>query len=95
MFQKLSMPAMETPLFWETALKNAGTRDFVFRNLSHDALNNLRRSGNDLFEIMALSVHKMMSVFKRYNQITEEGTDIEKMATLQERQRDQDGCSIG
>jgi hypothetical protein len=35
-------------------------------------LNNLRRAGNDFFQIMALSGHKTMSVFKRYNLVTEE-----------------------
>lgn len=57
---------------WKTALKNAGIIDFVFHDLRHCALNNLRRSGNDYFEIMALSGHKTMSCFKRYNLVTED-----------------------
>ena len=57
---------------WKTALKNAGIKDFVFHDLRHCALNNLRRSGNDFFQIMALSGHKTISVFKRYNLVTEE-----------------------
>jgi hypothetical protein len=35
-------------------------------------LNNLRKAGNDFFQIMALSGHKTISVFKRYNLVTEE-----------------------
>jgi integrase len=57
---------------WKTALKNAGIKDFVFHDLRHCALNNLRRAGNDFFQVMALSGHKTMSVFKRYNLVTEE-----------------------
>jgi len=55
-----------------TACETAGLKDFVFHDLRHCALNNLRRSGNDFFEIMALSGHKTMSCFKRYNLVTED-----------------------
>jgi integrase len=65
-------PFYEFKRSWKTALKNAGIKDFVFHDLRHCALNNLRRSGNDFFEIMALSGHKTMSCFKRYNLVTEE-----------------------
>ncbi len=65
-------PFTEFKRSWRTALKNAGIADFVFHDLRHCALNNLRRSGNDSFQIMALSGHKTMSVFKRYNLVTEE-----------------------
>jgi integrase len=57
---------------WKTALKNAGITDFVFHDLRHCALNNLRKEGNDFFQIMALSGHKTMSCFKRYNLVTED-----------------------
>jgi integrase len=57
---------------FSTACKNAGLQDFTFHDLRHCALNNLRRSGNDFFEIMALSGHKTMSCFKRYNLVTED-----------------------
>ena len=50
----------------------AGIQDFVFHDLRRCALNNLRRSGNDFFEIMALSGHKTMSCFKRYHLVTED-----------------------
>ncbi len=65
-------PFNEFKRSWKTALKNAGIKDFVFHDLRHCALNNLRRSGNDFFQIMALSGHKTMSVFKRYNLVTED-----------------------
>ena len=32
---------------------------------------NLRLAGNDYFKIMSMSGHKTMSVFKRYNLVTE------------------------
>jgi hypothetical protein len=35
-------------------------------------MNNLRKAGNDYFRIMAMSGHKTISVFKRYNPVTEE-----------------------
>ena len=35
-------------------------------------MNNLRKAGNDFPQIMALSGHKTISVFKRYNLVTEE-----------------------
>ncbi len=65
-------PFNEFKRSWKTALRNAGINDFRFHDLRHCALNNLRRAGNDFFEIMALSGHKTMSCFKRYNLVTEE-----------------------
>ena len=44
----------------------------TFHDLRHCAINNLRLAGNDSFEIMAMSGHTTMSVFKRYNLVTEE-----------------------
>jgi integrase len=65
-------PFNEFKRSWKTALKNAGIEDFVFHDLRHCALNNLRKAGNDFFQVMALSGHKTMSVFKRYNLVTED-----------------------
>ena len=65
-------PFNEFKRSWKTALKNAGITDFTFHNTRHCALNNLRKAGNDFFQIMALSGHKTMSAFKRYNLVTEE-----------------------
>lgn len=71
-FLKDGQPFDEFKRSFATACRNAGIQDFVFHDLRHCALNNLRRSGNDFFEIMALSGHKTMSCFKRYNLVTEE-----------------------
>ncbi len=57
---------------FKKACKNAGIMDFTFHDLRHCALNNLRLAGNDYFKIMALSGHRTMSCFKRYNLVTEE-----------------------
>jgi integrase len=57
---------------YKTACKNAGLGDFTFHDLRHCAINNLRLAGNDFFEIMAMSGHSTMSVFERYNLVTEE-----------------------
>jgi integrase len=57
---------------FESACERARIEDFTFHDLRHCALNNLRKAGNDYFKIMALSGHKTMSCFKRYNLVTEE-----------------------
>jgi integrase len=57
---------------FKTACHRAGLKDFTFHDLRHCALNNLRKEGNDFFQIMALSGHKTMACFKRYNLVTDE-----------------------
>jgi len=57
---------------FRAACKKAGLEDFTFHDLRHCAINNLRLAGNDFFRIMAISGHKTMSVFKRYNLVTED-----------------------
>jgi integrase len=57
---------------FKAACKRAGIENFTFHDLRHCALNNLRKAENDYFKIMAMSGHKTMSVFKRYNLVTEE-----------------------
>jgi len=57
---------------FRTACQEAGIADFTFHDLRHCAINNLRLAGNDFFQIMALSGHRTMNVFKRYNTVTEE-----------------------
>jgi integrase len=71
-FLRDGQPFDEFKRSFTTACRNAGIKNFVFHDLRHCALNNLRRSGNDFFEIMALSGHKTMSCFKRYNLVTED-----------------------
>ena len=57
---------------FQAACKRAGLEDFTFHDLRHCAINKLRLAGNDFFKIMAISGHKTMSVFKRYNLVTED-----------------------
>ena len=57
---------------FQSACKKAKIENFTFHDLPHCALNNLRKAGNDFFQIMAMSRHKTISVFKRYNLVTEE-----------------------
>ena len=62
---------------FRSACDKAGISDFTFHDLRHCALNNLRLAGNDYFRIMALSGHRTMSCFKRYNLVTE--TELSKI----------------
>ncbi len=57
---------------FNTAKKLAGIEDFTFHDLRHTAINNFRLAGHDFFRIMAVSGHKTMTVFKRYNTVSEE-----------------------
>ena len=63
---------MGIPDAYQRACRKAGLADFTFHDLRHCAINNLRLAGNDFFEIMAMSGHTTMSVFKRYNLVTEQ-----------------------
>jgi integrase len=71
-FLKNGKPFDEIKRSFGTACRKAGLEDFTFHDLRHCALNNLRLAENDYFRIMAVSGHKTMSVFKRYNLVTEE-----------------------
>jgi len=66
------VPFKEFRHSFKTACQKAGIEDFHFHDFRHVAINNLRLAGNDYFRIMALSGHKTMSCFKRYNLVTEE-----------------------
>ena len=57
---------------FNTANKLAGIEDFSFHDLRHTAINNWRLAGHDFFRIMVVSGHKNMTVFKRYNTVSEE-----------------------
>jgi len=57
---------------FEAAVKKAGIEDFTFHDLRHTAINNWRLQGHDYFRIMAASGHTTMSVFKRYNTVSQE-----------------------
>lgn len=54
------------------ACRRAGVKDFKFHDFRHTAINNWRLQGHDYFRIMAASGHKTMSVFKRYNTVSNE-----------------------
>jgi integrase len=56
----------------ESTCKEAGIVAFVFHDFRHTCINNWRKEGHDYFKIMAVSGHKTISVFKRYNMVDEE-----------------------
>jgi integrase len=56
----------------ESTCKKAGIKDFTFHDFRHTCINNWRKEGDDYFKIMAVSGHKTISVFKRYNMVDEE-----------------------
>ena len=55
----------------EAVCKEAGISGFVVHDFRHTAINNWRKEGHDYFKIMAVSGHKTISVFKRYNMVDE------------------------
>lgn len=71
-FLRYGQPFDEIKHSFQSACETAKIKDFTFHDLRHCALNNLRKAGNDYFRIMAMSGHKTISVFKRYNLVTEE-----------------------
>jgi integrase len=71
-FLKHGQPFEDIKHSFQSACKKAGIENITFHDLRHCALNNLRKAGNDFFQIMAMSGHKTISVFKRYNLVTEE-----------------------
>jgi integrase len=75
---------------FQSACQKAKIENFTFHDLRHCALNNLRKAGNDYFRIMAMSGHKTMSVFKRYNLVTEEELAGIKWPSQRYKEGDQD-----
>lgn len=71
-FLRNGQPFEDMKHSFQSACERAKIESFTFHDLRHCALNNLRKAGNDFFQIMALSGHKTISVFKRYNLVTEE-----------------------
>lgn len=68
---KPGKPVRTVKKSFTTACQRAGIKDFTFHDLRHTAINNWRLQGHDFFRIMAVSGHKTMSVFKRYNTVSE------------------------
>jgi integrase len=54
---------------FERACRTSGVSHATFHDLRHTFVTNARRAGIDYFRIMAITGHKMMAVFKRYNRI--------------------------
>jgi integrase len=71
-FLRNGQPFDEIKHSFQAACRRAEIKDFTFHDLRHCAINNLRRAGNDFFQIMAMSGHRTMSVFQRYNLVDEE-----------------------
>jgi hypothetical protein len=46
--------------------------DFSSHHLKHAKIKNWRLQGHDYFRIMAATGHKTMTVFKRYNTVSQE-----------------------
>ncbi|MGH8066249.1 MAG: site-specific integrase, partial [Candidatus Entotheonellia bacterium] len=53
------------------ACQKAGVANATFHDLRHTFVTNARRAGIDYFRIMAITGHRTMSVFKRYNTVDE------------------------
>jgi integrase len=70
LYQGHSMVEMKRS--FTTACKQARIEDFTFHDLRHTAINNWRLQGHDYFRIMAVSGHKTMNVFKRYNTVSKD-----------------------
>jgi len=56
---------------FERACRKTGVSNATFHDLRHTFVTNARRAGIDYFRIMAITGHKTMSVFKRYNTVDE------------------------
>ena len=56
---------------FKAACKAAGITGFVFHDLRHTAITNMRRAGIDPLTIMQISGHKTMVCFTRYNSFRE------------------------
>jgi len=54
---------------FERACRKANVTHATFHDLRHTFVTNARRAGIDYFRIMAMTGHKTMAVFKRYNTI--------------------------
>jgi integrase len=57
---------------FEIACKRAGIEDFTFHDLRHCFTTNMRRAGVHDLVIMAITGHKTISMFRRYNSVSRE-----------------------
>jgi integrase len=58
-------------LAFARACRKVGIPNATFRDLRHTFVTNARRAGIDYFRIIAITGHKTMVVFKRYNTVDE------------------------
>ena len=64
---------------FQRACKRAGINELCFHDLRHTAITNMRKAGVHTSVIMAISGHKTMAMFKRYNRIDlDDGRDAMK-----------------
>jgi integrase len=54
---------------FQRACRRAGVRGLCFHDFRHTAITNMRKAGVDISVIMAISGHKSMAMFRRYNRI--------------------------
>jgi integrase len=54
---------------FQRACKRAGIKGLCFHDFRHTAITNMRKAGVNISVIMAISGHKTMAMFKRYNKI--------------------------
>jgi integrase len=54
---------------FQRACKRAGIKGLRFHDFRHTAITNMRKAGVNISVIMAISGHKTMAMFKRYNRI--------------------------
>jgi hypothetical protein len=55
---------------FDEARHAAGLEDFTFYGLRPTAIHNWLHQAHDFFRIMAISGHKTVNVFKRYNTVS-------------------------
>jgi integrase len=59
-------------LAFQRACRQAGITGATFHDLRHTFVTNARRAGIDYFRIMAMTGHKTLRMFQRYNLVDEQ-----------------------
>jgi integrase len=54
---------------FDRACKRLGINGLCFHDFRHTAITNMRKAGVDTSTIMAISGHKTMAMFQRYNKV--------------------------